>query len=118
MERWTCINRWTDSEDYNRLERYNIADFLEQLGKKISDVAEDFGKKTEDTLEVQRIKSQIRSLDRANERDYIEIGKKIYEKFKAGEVADLEYIALCESIEKREEEAVQCQEEIRKIQEV
>ena len=38
-------------------------------------------------------KSQIRSLDRANERDYIEIGKKIYEKFKAGEVADLEYIA-------------------------
>ena len=61
---------------------------------------------------------QIRSLDRANERDYIEIGKKIYEKFKAGEVADLEYIALCESIEKREEEAVQCQEEIRKIQEV
>ena len=85
-----------------------MADFFEQLGKKISDVAEDFGKKTEDTLEVQRIKSQIRSLDRANERDYIEIGKKIYEKFKAGEVADLEYIALCESIEKREEEAVQC----------
>ena len=79
-----------------------MADFFEQLGKKISDVAEDFGKKTEDTLEVQRIKSQIRSLDRANERDYIEIGKKIYEKFKAGEVADLEYIALCESIEKRE----------------
>ena len=95
-----------------------MADFFEQLGKNISDVAEDFGKKTEDTLEVQRIKSQSRSLDCANERDYIEIGKKIYEKFKAGEVADLEYIALCESIEKREEEAVQCQEEIRKIQEV
>ena len=33
---------------------------------------------------MQRIKSQIRSLDRANERDYIEIGKKIYQKFKAG----------------------------------
>ena len=79
-----------------------MADFFEQLGKKISDVAEDFGKKTEDTLEVQRIKSQIRSLDRANERD----------------VADLECISLCESIEKREEEAAQCQEEIRKIQEV
>ena len=63
-----------------------MADFFEQLGKKISDVAEDFGKKTEDTLEVQRIKSQIRSLDRANERDYIEIGKKIYQKFKAGGV--------------------------------
>ena len=53
-----------------------------------------------------------------NERDYIEIGKKIYQKFKAGEVADFECISLCESIEKREEEAAQCQEEIRKIQEV
>ena len=99
-----------------------MADFFEQLGKKISDVAEDFGKKTEDTLEVQRIKSQIRSLDRANERDYMVSAFGMccgyYEKFKAGEVADLEYIALCESIEKREEEAVQCQEEIRKIQEV
>ena len=42
-----------------------MADFFEQLGKKISDVAEDFGKKTEDTLEVQRIKSQIRSLNLA-----------------------------------------------------
>ena len=55
---------------------------FESVGKKISDVAEDFGKKTEDTLEVQRIKSQIRSLDRANERDYIEIGKKIYQNSK------------------------------------
>lgn len=48
-----------------------MADFFEQLGKKISDAA-----------------------------------------------GDLECISLCESIEKREEEAVQCQEEIRKIQEV
>ena len=50
--------------------------------------------------------------------EYFSSCEDIYEKFKAGEVADLEYIALCESIEKREEEAVQCQEEIRKIQEV
>ena len=48
-----------------------MADFFEQLGKKISDVAEDFGKKTEDTLEVQRIKSQLRSQDSANESDYM-----------------------------------------------
>ncbi|WP_173822068.1 hypothetical protein [Dorea formicigenerans] len=45
--------------------------------------------------------------------DFFEqLGKKI------SDVADLEYISLCESIEKREEEAAQCQEEIRKIQEV
>ena len=39
-----------------------MADFFEQLGKKISDVAEDFGKKTEDTLEVQRIKRDRKSV--------------------------------------------------------
>ena len=44
--------------------------------------------------------------------------RRFIQKFKAGEVADLECISLCESIEKREEEAAQCQEEIRKIQEV
>ena len=38
-----------------------MADFFEQLGKKISDVAEDFGKKTEDTIEIQKIKGDIRS---------------------------------------------------------
>ena len=97
-----------------------MADFFEQLGKKISDVAEDFGKKDgRYPWKCNSIKKpRSVSLDRANERDYIEIGKKIYQKFKAGEVADLECISLCESIEKREEEAAQCQEEIRKIQEV
>ena len=47
-----------------------MADFFEQLGKKISDVAEDFGKKTEDTLEVQRIKSQIRSLENSKQEKW------------------------------------------------
>ena len=29
-----------------------MADFFEELGKKISDVASDIGKKTEDTIEI------------------------------------------------------------------
>lgn len=92
-----------------------MADFFSVLGKKISDVAEDLEKKTEDTLEVQKIKSNIRSLKRANERDLIDIGKMVYDKFHNGEVSDIDYIVLCEAIEKREEEIARQEEEVKKI---
>lgn len=92
-----------------------MADFFSVLGKKISDVAEDLEKKTEDTLEVQKIKSNIRSLKRANERDLIDIGKMVYDKFHNGEVSDIDYVVLCEAIEKREEEIVRQEEEVKKI---
>jgi len=92
-----------------------MADFFSVLGKKISDVAEDLGKKTEETVEVQKIKSDIRSLKRANERDFIDIGKMVYEKFQEGEVSDTDYMILCEAIEKREEEIERKEEEVKKI---
>jgi len=92
-----------------------MADFFNVLGKKISDVAEDLGKKTEDTVEIQKIKSNIRSLKRANERDLIDIGKMVYDKFRDGEISDIDYVTLCEAIEKREEEIERQEEEVRKI---
>ena len=92
-----------------------MADFFCVLGKKISDVAEDLEKKTEDTLEVQKIKSNIRSLKRANERDFMDIGKMVYEKFHDGEISDIDYVTLCEAIEKREEEIERQEEEVKKI---
>ena len=92
-----------------------MADFFSVLGKKISDVAEDLEKKTEDTLEVQKIKSNIRSLKRANERDFMDIGKMVYDKFHDGEISGIDYVTLCEAIEKREEEIERQEEEVKKI---
>lgn len=92
-----------------------MADFFSELGKKISDVAEDLGKKTEDTIEIQKVKSEIRTLTRANERDLMHIGKMIYEKFQQGEVENMDVITLCESIERREEEIERQEEEINRI---
>lgn len=94
-----------------------MADFFEDLGKKISDVAGEIGKKTEDTLEIQKIKSNVRSLKRANERDLMDIGRMVYDKFQKGEVSDTDYITLCEEIEKREEEMEKQEEEIVRIKE-
>ena len=93
-----------------------MADFFEGLGKRLSDVAADIGKKTGDTLEIQKIKSDIRSLKRANERDLIDIGRMVYEKFQDGEVSDMDYVTLCEEIEKRDEEIEKQEELIVKIQ--
>ena len=67
-----------------------MADFFEELGKRISDVASDLGKKTEDTIEIQKIK---------------------------GEIPDTDYIDLCDNIEKREEEIERQEEEIARIKE-
>ena len=50
-----------------------MADFFKDMEQKFSDVMSDLGKKTSDTLEIQKIKSEIRSLKRANERDLIDI---------------------------------------------
>ena len=94
-----------------------MADFFEDLGKKITEVADDLGRKAGDTIETQKLKSQVRSLRRANERDYKDIGRMVYEKFQKGEVDDTEYISLCEEIEKREEEIEKQEEQIVKIKE-
>lgn len=95
-----------------------MSDFFEDLGKKISEVAEDIGKKAGDTIEAEKLKSQIRSLRRANERDFVEMGQMVYEKFRNGEVSDFDYTALCEAIEKRDEEIEKHKEEIQRIKEV
>ena len=87
------------------------------MGTKISAVAVDISKKAEDTFEVQKIKGDIRSIKRANERDLRDIGRMVYEKFRKGEVDDTEYINLCEQIEKREEEIENWEEQIVKIKE-
>ena len=93
-----------------------MADFFEEFGRMVSDVASDITKKTGDTLEIQKIKSNVRSLKRANERDIADIGRMVYEKFQSGEVSDMDYVTLCEEIEKRDEEIERQEEEIVKIQ--
>ena len=92
-----------------------MADFFEELGKRITDVASEIGKKTEETIEIQKLKSDIRSLQRANDRDLLDIGRMVYEKFCNSEISDMDYIAVCESVENREEKVEKLKEEIEHI---
>ncbi len=94
-----------------------MAEFLDGIGKKISEVADELGRKAGDTIESQKIKSEIRSLKRANERDFAEIGRMVFEKFQNGELSSTDYITICEAIEKRDEEVAEKEEELTKIRE-
>lgn len=103
-----------------------MADFFENLGKIISEKAEvvskktgevvdAVAKKTEQTVEVQKIKSQMHVMERSNERDFKDIGKMIYDRFKKGEVVDAQFIELCEAIAEREDSIEKSKREIAEI---
>lgn len=92
-----------------------MSDFFDTLGKRISDTVDDLGKKAGDTFDIQKKKNEIYSLKRENERDMTEIGKIVYERFKDGEVVDMEFVGLCEAMEKRDEQREACEQEIARI---
>lgn len=92
-----------------------MADFFEDWGKKISEAAGEIGRRTEDTIEIQKIKSEIRSLNRGNERDYVDIGKAVYDSYQKGEVIDADMAALCEAIDRREHQVKDLEADIARI---
>ncbi len=91
-----------------------MADF-DEWGQKAKEVASDIGKRAQDSLEVQKIKGDIRSLNRSNERDMQEIGKIIYDKYTKGESVDEDVTGLCDGIQGREEEIENQQAQIDQI---
>lgn len=78
-----------------------MKEFFEDLGKFITETAGNVGKKTEEVMEVQKLKSQIRSLERSNQGDLTDLGKIIYERFRKEKAVDGELEVICEEIRKR-----------------
>lgn len=92
-----------------------ISEKAEVVTKKTEEVVEVVAKKTEKTVEVQKIKSQIRVMERNNERDFSDMGKMIYDKFKKGEIVDEQFVELCEAIEEREESIDKANREVAEL---
>ncbi len=93
-----------------------MADLFNNLSQKFTEVASDLSKKTEETIEIQKIKSEVRSLKRANDRDFKDMGLTIYEKFVKGEEIDEIFLDFCKEIAERDEAIEKKEEEIVKIQ--
>ena len=60
-----------------------MKDFFEDLGKRIGETAETMTNMAGEAIEIQRLKSQIRTLARGNAVDLMELGKSIYDRYKA-----------------------------------
>lgn len=85
--------------DFTNLE--NLKENLGTLGKTISETAEVVTKTAEDMVEIQKIKGQIRIMERSNRRDYQHIGRIVYERYRAGKMVDEEFEDMCEAIDER-----------------
>lgn len=92
-----------------------MKDLFEDIVDRISETAENVGKKASEVMEVQKIKEKIRTLERNNRRDFRDLGRMVYERYKNGEVQDGEFFDLCENISEREDEIKVCELEIENI---
>lgn len=94
-----------------------MKDFFDDIVEKISETAECVGKKAEEVVEIQKIKSKIRGLERSNRRDLRDLGLMIYEKYQNEEMVDSEFLELCEAIEEREAVIATCESELESVHE-
>ena len=81
-----------------------MSDFFNDLGKCISDTVDEIGKKADDMMEIGKYNSQIKSLRRENTRDYVDMGKLIYQRYLDGKELDEELVKFCEEIQERDED--------------
>lgn len=89
--------------------------FFEDLGKKIGETTETVTSKAGEMMEIQRLRGQIRTLERGNEADMLEMGRFMYEKYRAGEEMDEQVQMLCEKIDNRTESIERHQAKIKEI---
>ena len=77
--------------------------FWEDLSKRIGETAESMSNKAGEAVEIQKLKSQIRALERGTEEDLIDLGRMVYEYFEAGNLVGSEAEGLCEAIRSRKQ---------------
>ena len=92
-----------------------MRDFLEDLGKRIGETAETMTNMAGDAIEIQRMKGQIRSPARGNAVDLMELGKTIYDRYKAGGEVGEEAAGRCDAIKDREAAIGEYEKKIAKI---
>lgn len=92
-----------------------MKDFFEDLGKRIGETAETMTNMAGEAIEIQRLKSQIRTLARGNAVDLMELGKSIYDRYKAGGAVEESAQALCDAIKDRESTIDEYEKKISKI---
>ena len=76
---------------------------FDDLGKKLNETVESFSSLAGKGIEIQKLKNQIRNLERGNDHDMESLGRIIYQDFLDGVSVDEKVVELCEAIKSREE---------------
>lgn len=87
-------------------------DFLKNISKTLRETMGTVGKKTDEFVEIQKIRSRQGQLENRIENNYLEIGRKIYCRYRNGEVFDEQTAILCQEIMKMEKEIAGCREQV------
>lgn len=101
-------------------------EFLENLGKKISETADVVGKTAEDVfdnvsqktgevIEEQKLKSKVRNLQKENRAAFLKMGQQLYEDFKAGYLENVEFADACREIEERDASILEYKKQIAEV---
>lgn len=77
--------------------------FFENLGKKVGEAAQAAAKKSGELVEVTKLNVNINSEEDKIQKQYLQIGKSIYEKYNASGVAEDEVKQFCETIKVHEQ---------------
>lgn len=94
-------------------------DFFNKLGKKTNEVYQGAKEKTVKLSEEIKLRNKISDLKDNIEKEYLEIGKAVYEKMKKGEDASKEeIIPKCEEISRLNDEIEKTQAEILAIKNI
>lgn len=75
----------------------SAANFSKLLGQK----TEELSQKTEEIVEVQKLKNDIRILERQNLHNCIDLGEIIFEKYENGDPLSTELVEICKELEGR-----------------
>lgn len=93
-----------------------MKEFLEELvgglGKKLGETVDTATEKAGEMVEISRLKSQIRSMERDNIRDLVAIGRLIVCEFEQGVSHDEEMDGLCEAVLSRQESIAEYEEQL------
>ena len=88
---------------------------FEEFSEKLSKTAESVGNKASEMVQITKIKKDIHSLKQANNQDYKEIGKLIYNMYLKDVVHDPEIMDICDTISERDIKIEECRKELSSI---
>lgn len=85
------------------------------IGHQLGRATEEITKKTEEVVNIQKLKSEIRTLENENVHNCIDLGELVYEMYEDGENINEEMQVICKQLEERLVKIEELEEELTRV---